>query len=214
MAPKEIKTYKCSDINKILLVEHQSFVEEIRASREIIEKRLKLLHTYICCEYQGKVAGTIAFHLDRFDPENKKDFPKTFNEYSGSANNPDANALFVYSLGVVPEFRDGRVAKSLIKSVSEEAAKSGLEFIVGDGRCPSYNGSCKEGISQIIKFKELIDNYVKTSHVPEKNEFLLDPLLAFYHKIIGCKFAWIFPKFIPEDAASGGFRVIGYKEIK
>lgn len=199
-----------SDIDRLVELENKSWVPELQASRETILKRLKLGHIMLCGPNSGgnKFIGKICFAYSNFSPSDFNSFPKKFNQFANPIFTFFRNAAFIYDLDIDPEYRGGgKLASFLIKEAIRKAKKIGCKYVVGDGRCLLNNGSKRE------EFKKTIDTYLKGGKFPSQKDFLLDPTLAFYHRITGCKFLWIIPDFIPEDKTSGGIRVILYKEI-
>lgn len=205
-----------SDVNKLVELENKSWVPELQASRETILKRLELGHIMLCVPNSegNKFIGKICFAYSNFSPRDFNSFPKKFIHFANPIFTFFRNAAFIYDLDIDPEYRGGgKLASFLIKEAIRKAKKIGCKYVVGDGRCPSYNGSRREKIKKSLDFRKEIDTYLKEVKFPAQNDFLLDPILAFYHRITGCNFLWIIPDFIPEDKASGGIRVILYKEI-
>jgi hypothetical protein len=201
------------DVEKILDVEKHSFTKDISANQETIEKRLNMGHTYLCYEQNGIAIATLAFRYAKFNHLNINEFPQTFHEYADGPNDQEPNAMFIYSLGVKTQFRNGITARILIRSAITEAKNKNIEFMVGDGRCPSYNGSKEEGIAQNTHFREIIDQNILSGSIPSEKEITEDPTMAFYKRVTGCSFLWILSDFIPSDEASGGFRIIMYKRM-
>lgn len=215
---KNFELLQAGTVGLKLLVEleNNSWVPELQASRDTILKRLELGHIMLCVpdSERRKIIGKICFLYNNFDPEKSYKFPKKFSEFSSMPKLNFFNAAFVYDLDIEHNYRDGgKLARFLVHEAIKRAKKDGCKYIVGDGRCPSYNGSKIEGLKQNICFKRAIDEYIEKEIFPQQKDFLLDPTLAFYHRVTGCKFLWIIPDFIPEDKASGGIRVILYKEI-
>lgn len=205
-----------SDIDRLVELENDSWVPELQASREKILKRLELRHVMLCVPDSNgdKFIGKICFSYYAFNPEDLSRFPKNFSEFSSLSKPHYFNTAFVYDLDIAHGYRDGgKLARFLIQESIRKTKAAGCEYIVADGRIPSYGGSQEEGIKQNIHFKKLIDKALKKGIFPQQKEFLLDPMLAFYYRVTGIKFLWIIPDFIPEDKASGGIRVILYKEI-
>lgn len=148
---------KESDIDRLVELENDSWVPELRASRETILKRLELEHIMLCVpdSKTKKFIGKICFSYNVFDPEKPQRFPETFSQFSSLPKHYH-NAAFVYDLDIKHNYRDGgRLARFLIKESIKRAKKDRCEYIVADGRIPSYNGSQAEGIKQNILFKKI-----------------------------------------------------------
>ncbi|TIT34435.1 MAG: N-acetyltransferase, partial [Mesorhizobium sp.] len=75
------------------------------AGADTIRRRLSLGHTMIAASIDSLVAGAICFVETNQDPHDTAKFPKTFSAYSSMARSEPALSLYVYNLGVRPEFR-------------------------------------------------------------------------------------------------------------
>ncbi|MFZ5955676.1 MAG: GNAT family N-acetyltransferase [Nanoarchaeota archaeon] len=205
------------DLEKIFNVERKAFIPLIQASKEKICKRFNCGHVYLGANIDNLIVGTLAFRYGTFSPDDYSNFPNTFDKFANQLNSKNSNSIFVYSLGIIPDYRGGKLTKELINCVENYAKKENLNYIVGDGRCPSYNGSTifeQENIRQNLEFKRTIDDYMAGGRIPVTKDLLKDSTLAFYHKLIGLDFLWIMQNFIPEDKPAGGYRVILYKQLK
>jgi len=214
MGERIIKLLK-EDLELILDLEKNSWLPSAQANEKSILKRLDLGHTMLGLK-EDKLIGMVSFSYAQSSPNDYKNFPKTFNEFSTKKIGENYNSGFFYNLAIHPEKRGGKYASFLIKEAIAYARNEGCIHLFADGRCPSYNGSNnfkQEKVKQSLEFKKVIDRYVETNIFPEQKEFLNDFTLAFYHKLLGCKFLWIMPDFFPEDKPSGGFRVIFHKDI-
>jgi len=205
-----------NDLDRIVEVEKAAFIPPLQASRETIADRLNLNHVYLGLESNGKLIGTLAFRYARFSPKDLAIFPRTFDEFSNSPNAEQPNAIFGYSLGILPEYR-GRSTLELMDRTCDFAKLNSMEYVVAEGRCPSYNGSnefSQETIMQNPEFKRIIDEAIAKGSLPSKKELLKDPNLAFYILFAKGKPLILIPDFNPEDTPSGGHRVILYKQLK
>ena len=205
-----------TDIAAIVEVEEAAFIPPIRTTEDAIKRRLRLKHTYLAAFVDKRPIGTIAFRNARFSPKNYEHFPKTFAEYAEEPNESEANAAFVYSLGVIPAYRNGIVAKKLIKAVLAEAKRQGLHYAVGDARCPSFNGSTQWEEERFEKNKEVhhaIRRHLDGGPFPQNEALFKDPVLGFYLRTFGFKPLWIIPGFWEGDEPCGNFMVIIYNEL-
>ena len=205
------------NLEKIIEVESGAFIPPLQASRQKIIKRLSLNHFYFGAEIDSNLVGTLAFRYSTFSLINRADFPRTFEEFVNHPNTERSNAILVYSLGILPEYRGKNSALKLLNEAFEFAKRSGIEYVFGDGRCPSYNGSNdfpQERIEKSQEFKESIDECIAHGFNPSVKELLKDSTLAFYIKFVGLKPLKLIPNFIPEDKPAGGHRVILYKKSR
>ena len=120
-------------------VEEEAFMPSIRTTRKKINKRIRKNHEYII----GKSSGSLAMRYEKFKPDMIDFFQRfpTFDKYAELPNNKKANAGFIYSVGVPPKSRNFICAKELIQKAINDAKQKGMDYIVGDARIPSYNGS-------------------------------------------------------------------------
>lgn len=205
-----------NDISTIMEVEETSFISPIRTTEFNIRRRIGLGHTYLVVFDGTKPVGTIAFRNARFSPQNYTQFPKTFAKYAEEPNELKANSAFVYTLGVIPAYRSGFAAKMLIQAAIAEAKNLGLQYGVGDARCPSFNGSAQwpeERFEKNEKVHLAVKEHLNGGPFPKYEVLLQDPVLGFYLKTFGFKTLWIVPNFWVGDEPCGNFMVIIYKEL-
>ena len=94
--------------------------------------------------------------------------------------------------------------------------KDDCHYLLGVGRCPSYNGSSKgevENIQPSPLLRNAIDEFMRSGRPPAPARLLADPVLKFYRHFPGCEFLRVVPDFLPGDIPSGGFGVIFYKTL-
>lgn len=204
-----------SDLGAIIEVEKKAFVPELQASEEIIRKRLQMNHIYVGAIKNKKVVGTLGFRYAFFNQNDKDNFPSTCRDFANKPYESGANAMFVYTLGIIPTDRKLNLVLGLIQYSFDVARSQGAELMAAEGRIPSYNGSLKENIKYKAEVKLVVDDALKSKvDFPALDKLLKDPLLGFYRRYVKVDFLWLIPNFTPEDTASGGHRVIFYKELK
>ncbi len=208
----EIIILREGNLDEIVDFEQKVFISELQASRETISERLAKGHTILGLFYNGELIGKISFSDGVFSPDDYKIFPKTFEEYSGQDKIKNPNAVFVYDLGVLPDYRGGAYTGMLVKAVIDIAKQKGIKFVVGEGRLATYNGSPVEKVEAIPEVKSAIDNFLQGGNFPSDKILIKDKLLFYYKIMAGMEFLWIIPNF-EKDTASGDFRVIGYLDI-
>ena len=203
-----------SDLEAIVEVEKKAFISELQEEEEIIKIRLRMNHTYVGAFEDEKLVGTLGFRYALFNPNEKEKFPKTCEKFANKPNENGANTIFVYTLGVIPEYRRLNLVLGLIQNSFDTARSQRAEFMVAEGRIPSYNGSLHEKIKCKRDVKSAVDEALESKmDLPVLNKLLKDPLLGFYHRYVKVKFLWLIPHFTPEDIASGGYRIIFFKKI-
>lgn len=214
-----IKILTSSDINQILDVEKKAFIPPIQATEEKIINRIEKGHMYLGNEINGRLIGTLAFRYAHFVAEFDKFIEKypNFDKYAEEPNDPGANAVFVYSLGIIPDYRNAANAQKLLLASLTEATGNNMNYLVGDARIPSFNGSCgNPGHEQFERNKSLqkaVCDYFKKGSL-ERKIIEEDPVAGFYLKI--CPDLQILgitgADFWENDFPCGGHMVIQYLE--
>lgn len=210
-----------NDIDEILNVERKAFIPALQATEESIRTRLTKGHIYLGVKDQEKLVGTMGLRFANFTPDFTDFLNKnpTFYEYANKENDVNANAIFIYNLGIIPEYRNCSNAKKLIRSVFELAKQKGMKFLVGDSRIPSYNGSSEnkpyENIEKNPLVHDAIESYFRTGILPPREIIRKDPVAGFYltifpkSKVLGITN----PNFCGGDNPSGGCNSIGYTPV-
>ena len=205
------------DIDRIAYVEKRAFIPSMRADTEVILRRLRSGHIMIGDEVDGRLIGTAAFRYAKFNPHENGSFPSTFEDFAETSTEDDYDSVFGYSLGVLPGYRNLARAKALFDAGVKRAVDDGCVRGVVHGSCSSYNGSSQfpriETIEQSPEFRRAIDRYLNGGEFPLLRDFLYDPLLAFYSRIMKLKFLRVILDFFPKDVRSGGIGVILFKEF-
>lgn len=211
-----------SDMERILDVERRAFIPSIQTTEEVIKRRLSRGHIYLGVESENELVGTLAFRYAHFIPDFEDFIRKypTFDDYAEKPNDSGANAVFVYSIGVVPNHRNAANARKLLDGALEETIKANMDFLVGDVRVPSYNGSHTnpdyEEFDENEELHSAIDNYFKTGVLPPKKLTMQDPVAGFFLKVLlELKVLGITDKnFWKGDEPCGGHMVIVYLKTK
>ncbi|RWO40012.1 MAG: N-acetyltransferase [Mesorhizobium sp.] len=189
---------------------------QLGAGEDIVRRRILLGHTMIVASVEDLIAGAICFVETHQDPHDTMNFPKTFAEYSSTTRSGPVLSLYVYNLGVRPEFRGTPLARSLLDEMISYGRRAGARWIVGDGRCPSYAGAQHQTPDKVLpdpEFRRTIEDWHRTGRMPSVDAIIRDPLLKFYRRTLQCEFLHLAPGFLPEDKSSGGYRVIFVKDI-
>lgn len=205
-----------ADLDALYRFECDAWPIGARASRESLVKRFELKHWVYAAWHNETIIGILCWRQGWFDPKNIQSFPQNFNEFANTTNTNPYNAAYVYNLSVHPNYRGSSVAKYLMDTSLIEYYDPQLSYLVGDGRCPSYNGSntLSEKIDQRFDFKLAIENHLQNNETLNLDDYLIDPILCFYYRMLNCHFCWVIKDFLPTDTASGGYRVIFYKLLK
>ena len=203
-----------ADIGPVMDLEVKAFDPELQASRETVLKRFALGHHMLVARLRdpaenGRLVGQIGFSFIRFSPEDPSAYPTTFKAHSSQPVLPDANTVCLYSLGVDPTARQVILFRDLLESALELGREAGMVHAVADGQLPSFNGN--EQVKARPEIRRMVERFLATGAMPADAEFLHDPALAMYRRLTGCRFYKLLPDFIPEDTASGGWRVLLYR---
>jgi hypothetical protein len=192
-------------------LEQAAWPLSLQASAEVIHERVRLGHTFLVMPGEQGLIASACYVYTHENPLDASNFPKTFAKYSSLPCSEPIVSLYVYNLCVHPAYRGQPVVRSLIDAVVGDACRVGANYLVGDGRCPSYNGtngSAAEKVHCNPRFRQIIEQWHASGEKPPDAELIGDPLLRFYYRVLGCRFLHLMPDFIPEDVASGGYRVI------
>lgn len=198
------------DLPAIHLLEKACWPSELQATPAVLESRFDSGHTMIGAWQGNQLRGLIAYRHVMFNPDDAKAFPKNFVEFATGLRQREFNAVYGYNMSVHPLARGSKLIHQLLSGAIDKVRAQGCRYIVGDGRCPSYNGGveCGKKIKQSTAFRAAIDRYMSSGAFPSMTEFLADPTLRFFHRTMRCRFLWVLPDFFPGDLASGGYRVI------
>lgn len=211
-----VKTLCVDDIPAILELENACWLPEIRASEEILRTRFAMGHISMGVFVDNYLVGLTSFSYTRFNPDKPNGLPETFKEFSSHPRHSDHNAAYVYNLNIHPDYRGESLTRKLIWAGIEQLREDNCVYMLGAGRCPSYNGSLGEGIETIQPsrvFRETIDHSIQSGILPATKELIIDPVLRFYRRTLGCKFLRVAPNFLPGDTPSGNVGVIFYKTL-
>jgi hydroxyacylglutathione hydrolase len=207
-----------SDINWICELEKESWIPELRASKETILKRLRSGHKMLALGNKNKLSGMISWRYDGFSiKDGPSKFPQDFNEFSlkKSAPKPKARSAFIYNLGVRASARKQGVGSSLLQLAFETIRSDGIEQVFVDSRIPSYKGSNYgefENVSPANEFAETVNSYFSQSIISEKDKLLVDPILRFY--IANGFRSWLIKNEFIKDESSGNKRIICYINLE
>ncbi len=209
-APKLV-TLGPDDIERMLELETTAFDSTMQADPGTILARFALGHSALgTCDQDGRLVGAICFSVlevgDDYDS-----LPSTFKEYSRQPVPEAPDSLCIYSLGVVPSARGMACARLLIRSAFDEARRQGFCQVLADGAFPSFAGN--DQVAPRPAVRQMLERYLETGRFPEQSEFLQDPVFAFYYRLTECRFVKLLPDFLPEDTASGGWRVLLQRDL-
>lgn len=213
------------ELNGIVKVEQETWITPMQASRELIEKRIKLGHQILGYEINNELAGIVSWCYKKTNTANLGNIsdpdriPGGFEDFvnfsSGKSTLENANSAFIYNVGVANKYRGQGIGTEAVKAALMEIKKNGIKHVFLDGRCPSYNGSKKfpqEQVEPNPEFKKRIDECIEKERLPSVEVMKLDPTLRFYYKLNFRPFKLI-AKFYKADIPTGGNRLIVYQEL-
>jgi len=207
----EIVALGPADIDRVMALEARAFEPEMQAGRETVRHRFALGHRMLGADDGRRLLGSISFSFIRFSPDDPGAYPTTFKAHSTQPVPPDADTVCIYSLGVDPTAREVVLVRDLIHSAFETGRGEGMRHAVADGQLPSFNGN--DQVKARPETRAMVGRHLETGEMPSDAELLHDPALAMYKRLTGCSFLRLLPDFIPEDAASGGWRVLLYRPL-
>lgn len=211
-----IRPLNVDDLPLLTELEAAAWAPELRASEATMRQRFALGHTMFGAIDENVLAGTLCFTETSRDPLVRADFPANFDAYASLPRSEPVNALYAYNLCVRPSHRGTSTAVRLLKEMENHGRRLGARWLIGDGRCSSYAGSPadEDQVRPDPRFRATIDRWNETGIRPPLREIIRDPLLRLHYRVYGCEFLYVMPDFFPQDASSGGFRVISAKDLK
>ncbi len=213
---QRVRPMGVEDIPEILELENVCWLPEIRANEATLRARFEMGHISMGMLVNEKLVGMTSFSYTHFSPDDPDGLPGTFREFSSRPLHDDYNTAFVYTLNIHPDYRGDTLTRELIWTGIDRLREDNCVYMLGAGRCPSYNGNQGAGIETIQpspEFRKTIDNSMRTGKLPATRDLIIDPVLRFYRRTLGCKFLRVVPEFLPGDTPSGNFGVIFYKTL-
>ncbi|MFO1185944.1 MAG: hypothetical protein U1E56_14340 [Bauldia sp.] len=194
----------------VVELEEAAWPPSLRADRATVESRFALGHAMMGAWRGERLVGLGCYAASDADPRDDALFPRTFVEFARIPASGNPLTAYTYNLCIHPATRRLDVTLPLIARLMVDARMAGCRLAVGDGRCPSYNGSnaAPDRVRANRRFRDAIDAWQRSGQRPPDEDLILDPVLRFYRRTTGCSFIHLRPGFLPEDIAAGGFRVI------
>jgi hypothetical protein len=173
-------------------------------------------HISLGMRINDALVGIVSFSYTCFSPDEPAGLPGSFSEFSSRPMENDHNTAFAYNLNIHPRARGGTLTRDLLGAGLSRMREDDCRYLLGVGRCPSYNGSSGgevENIQPSPVLRQAIDEFMRGGRQPAPKQLLADPVLKFYWHSLGCEFLRVVPNFLPGDTPSGGFGVIFYKTL-
>lgn len=191
-----IRFAELSDLPSLLRLEEFAWVQEMRATEEVLKTRLTTSPTTnLVCELDGKVVAVLYMQriasFDVLDEQRFMEISKT--------HDPDGPVVQLIAIGTDPEVGKLGIGSDL-RSFALHLARldRGVDCVVGVTRCRDFKGSGKT-------MQEYVDN-----HVAGK---VVDPIVDF-HTSHGAEVLKIVSGFRPEDTDNQGFGVLIKYDLK
>lgn len=200
-----------ADLDEIMDFEAAVFASALQASAETYRTRFRLGHVMIGYRDE-RLRGVISFSYGKFNPRDPSTLPTVFKVWSMQPVPVGFDTAFIYNLGLRPGTRGTGAIQALIVAALRRAVQDGCHQVVGEGPIPSYAGAGHVHANPEIR--AALDGYITGGPVPDDELLFRDPHLALYRRISPCRIVRVIPNFLPEDAASGGFRAMLFRDLR
>ena len=198
-----IRQARVDDIEAILLVEKKAWPENLRASREMYQSRLRTFpQGTLVAETEGKIEGVVVSQIMNHNsiPDISSWSEATDYGYIKNSHNPEGNSFYGVNLSVC-HGSQSRVAMTLLEAVGKLAIRHNFKQIVLGARIPSFarylKHHCqKNGISVISDKKrdKIAEDYIQATN---RRGNPLDPQITFYQKV-GMKIIKLLPNYFKD----------------
>lgn len=212
----QIRHLRVGEESLLLELERAAWPKALQASMDLIRRRIGVGHCFLVAEGEQGFQASACFVHTSEDPTDTARFPTSFEAFSTLPKRKPVLSTYVYNLCVHPSSRGSSIVRRVGDAVIAEARNAGSRYLVGDGRCPSYagaQGGNPDTVRLNQKFRTAIDRWRLTGIQPSDADLVEDPVLRFYKRILDCRFLHLAADFCPQDAASGGHRVIFAKVL-
>ncbi len=174
----KINNATLKDLNQILDLEKEVWPEEMRASKERFEERLKIFGKgFFIITIKNKIMGATTSQIIDYNPKNP---PNSWDEITGKCHisqthNQNGNCLYIISLGVSPKIKGKNLnlGSKLLNKQKQLGEELNLKYILLSARVPEYNKFCKE-VSKVS-----IEAYSK---LKRKDGLSIDRGIRFYER--------------------------------
>jgi GNAT superfamily N-acetyltransferase len=207
-----------TDAPRIVDLERRCFIPPLQAKEATICQRFDLGHSMLGVTDQERLIAMIGFCLVEIDPIDKRCYPPTETAFCLQPSSDDPNCLVVYNLEVDPAHRRHALPLYLLEEAMQHAKTLGIRHSIGNARVPTFAGSgsalTQEHFPLLPAVREAVERLLRDERPTDHEGLLLDPVLNLYHRLTGCDFILALPNYAPDDTASGGHRVIVYRDLQ
>lgn len=206
------------ELDQIVIVERESWPEDLRASREKFESRLNIFPDGVFGVYvNDRLFGVSTSIVVDYNLSDEFDWNKITGEGYGTTHNINGNALYVISVGTSQTQKLNHIRKylkengykglgtELVERQKDLARRLRKQYVLLTARVPGYR-------KHYEKNKTSIEDYVKLTVEKNGRAEPLDPEIRFY-KRCGLEIAKIIPD-AEEDYESMNYGLIMYWENK
>jgi len=193
-----VRNVKKEELDEVMRVEKETWPEEIQASREKFESRMKIFPEGFFGVYEdGKLVGVSTSEIVKYDPK-KNNFTWeeiTDNGWIKNTHDPSGNALYVVSVGVSQKRMGRGYGSLLVQKQKELVVKLDLDCLVLGARLSGYH-----------KYKDLSpEEYLKKRK--EGTSLPFDPEIRFYERN-GLKVVKLMANYMENDPESLNYGVV------
>lgn len=213
--PLTIRQLDHNELDALSELETASWPQALRASKAVMQQRFDLGHGCWVAESDDVLVAAGNYVYTSVDPNHRQAFPTSFTAFYQTPRSAPVVTSLVYNLCVRPGWRGCPAVFNVMETLVSQARLAGARYLVGNARCPSFNGS-PQGPDQIgakPAFRKTVLNWHRTGRRPDDTQLGQDPLLRFYKRTLSCEFRHLMPGFLPGDRASGGYGVIFVKNL-
>ena len=206
-----------ADVDRIVQLEHRCFIPPLQADRPTILKRFELDHSMVGIEVAGQLTALVGYYFTDLQPSSLERLPSTEKQFCELPKDRNANALIIYNLEVEPEQRGLEYSRTLLNFAFQRAQDMGASHVFGNARLPSYAGSTQDFHQEFILanpvLRAAVDVYLSGGRFPDDEVLMQDPRLGLYCALTGCRFLKLLLGYAPYDLASGGMRMLVYRDL-
>lgn len=205
-----------ADVDEIVELERRCFIPPLQADRQTLLDRFAVGHQMVGIK-SSQLQALIGYYFTELDPDQLESLPANEKEFCLLPSRPGASAVVVYNLEVDPSQRGLEYARRLLDHALRHAKQLAARHSFGNARLPSYAGSdpqfAQEFVAPSASLRAAIDAHLCGGKFPAEELLMQDPRLGLYRALTQCRFLKLLPGFAPTDTASGGMRLLVYRDL-
>ncbi|EKN71694.1 GCN5-like N-acetyltransferase [Neobacillus bataviensis LMG 21833] len=140
-----IRNYTLDDFDQLIEIQSECFPPPFPAelwwNKEQLTNHVTIFQEgALCCEIEGKLAGSLTGLCVDFDPKNLNHSWEeiTDNGYIRS-HNPNGDTLYIVDISVRPKYRKLGIGKLMMQAMYHVVIEKGYKRLLGGGRMPGYH---------------------------------------------------------------------------